>query len=144
MPFKKQKNVLIVEDDPDSRQTYAEILISEGYHVDEAEDGFQAIEKLNSAHRKFARPYDLCILDLRIGGIGGDRVAEIIKFEREMLTPILMITGMPISELRQYEGRLKQIQGIMLKPIDLTKFLATVEVMTLRELTKDVAKEKAA
>jgi CheY-like chemotaxis protein len=60
-----QGNILIVEDDRDIREGVRILLESEGYHVDEAENGTEGLKKLNIAT-------DLVILDIMMPGISKD------------------------------------------------------------------------
>lgn len=57
--------ILVVDDEPDVRETIAEVLRTEGYAVDEAQDGVEALRKAH-AHRPAA-----ILLDLNMPGMDG-------------------------------------------------------------------------
>ncbi len=57
--------ILVVDDDKNNRITLSIILKNEGYHVEEAENGKVAIEKITKNH------YDLVITDLKMEGVDG-------------------------------------------------------------------------
>lgn len=133
MPFKPIKKILVVEDDQELCNLYQAVLESEGYEVDCVNDGDAALRVL-SGYDEFSKPYDLCILDLMIPGTTGDEVSRIIKYERLMLTPVLVISGMAPDQLRKYEANLRQIQAFLPKPFNLDEFIAIVGAMTLNAL----------
>jgi DNA-binding response OmpR family regulator len=54
--------ILLVEDDRDLRSTMAAALASDGHAIDEAADGTAALDRLA------ARPYDVVLLDVGLGG----------------------------------------------------------------------------
>lgn len=62
--------VLVVDDDEGIRTTVAEILRSEGYEVDEAEDGDVALEKLSR------NDVGVLLLDIRMPRVDGIEVLE--------------------------------------------------------------------
>src|SRR4030043_6905 len=59
------KRILVADDEPVISHVCQKVLLGQGFSVDVAADGKKAIEKIN------ARPYNLCILDLRMPGING-------------------------------------------------------------------------
>jgi CheY-like chemotaxis protein len=67
------KRILVVDDEEGIRQLYQEELEEEGYKVELAERGEEALEKISKA-----RP-DAVILDLKMPGIGGLKVLERIR-----------------------------------------------------------------
>ena len=77
--------LLITDDDLHLRKlvrTYAEV---DGYACEEAENGFQALEKLQSGQ------FDLMILDIMMPGMDGfETMAELRKFSR---IPVILLTA---------------------------------------------------
>lgn len=57
--------ILLVDDDKHIRLLFKEELEEEGYLIDLASDGFEALEKLKD------RRFDLVVLDLRMPGMDG-------------------------------------------------------------------------
>jgi len=78
--------VLVVDDDPAVRKSIDRILSSKGYAVITAENGEEALRKLNE------EKYDLVYTDIRMPGMSGLEVAEEIKARRPW-TPVVIITG---------------------------------------------------
>ncbi|MBF0566651.1 MAG: response regulator [Nitrospirae bacterium] len=76
------KSILFMDDDPSIRDGIAAILKLEGYDVDLASDGNEAIE-LYTRRKQNAKPYDAVIMDLTIpGGMGGRiAISELLKID---------------------------------------------------------------
>ena len=83
-----QPIVLIVEDDRDGRRLFAEWLGAAGYHVEQAHNGLQALE------RAFDLVPDAILTDLNIPGIDGYELTRRLKSDpRTAGVPILAVTG---------------------------------------------------
>ena len=81
-------SVLLVEDDRDGRQMYAEWLSHAGFRVDEAHNGLQALE------RAFERIPDIVVTDLNIPGIDGFELTRRLKLDpRTSQVPVVAVTG---------------------------------------------------
>jgi CheY-like chemotaxis protein len=105
--------VLIVEDDPETRQLYADLLHRSGFATDQAHNGFQALDKA-LAH---PRP-DLILTDIAVPGIDGIELCRKLRAdERTRTIPVLAITG---YEDRQYpdRARVAGANGVLMKPCD--------------------------
>jgi CheY-like chemotaxis protein len=80
------KRILVVDDEEDIRLLYQEVLEEEGYEVELAGGGEEALEKL-----KQWKP-DLVTLDLKMPGIGGLEVLERIR-EQDKDIPVIICTA---------------------------------------------------
>lgn len=76
--------VLIVDDEKNMRKTLADILRGEGYHVDVAATGEEAIELCSKEN------YDVVLMDVRMPGIDGVEAFRRIRRHREGVRVILM------------------------------------------------------
>jgi len=76
--------ILIVDDEPRIRRVMRTTLASEGYEVDDAKTGEEALEKV----REF-RP-DLVLLDINMTGMGGMATCRTIRSDTNI--PIIMLT----------------------------------------------------
>lgn len=86
LPAGRGDRVLIVDDEEMSRRLLSEYLVSDGYVIDVAASGREALRKLQSAH------YDLLVTDRAMPHMNGDLVAiEARRIAPDM--PILMVTG---------------------------------------------------
>ena len=78
--------VLVVDDEPIARANLEYVLKKEGYEVDTAENGSQAIQKLTS------REYDLVLTDLKMDKMDGMELLEQTK-KISPCTEIVIFTG---------------------------------------------------
>ncbi len=78
--------LLVVDDDRTFRRSTAALLREDGYDVSEAADGSEAVEQIRE------RPFDLILLDLRMPGLDGIGLVEVLRTWGHD-TPILMISG---------------------------------------------------
>lgn len=82
--------ILVVDDEPLNRAVIADCLDDVAYHVDMAEDGEDAWEKLRSA----AAPFDLIILDRMMPRLDGMGLMDRLKTEpRYRDVPVIMQTA---------------------------------------------------
>lgn len=80
--------ILIVDDEPMVRETIATVLRDEGYDVDLADDGADALRKLD-AHRP-----DAVLLDLMMPGMNGRQFLTAIRNERGLTDlPVVVMTA---------------------------------------------------
>lgn len=71
--MKKQKNILIVEDEPDINNLIAYNLRKEGFNVQQAFDGSVADKRLREAY------FDIVILDIMLPGMDGFDLCHDLK-----------------------------------------------------------------
>jgi len=86
------KKVLVVDDEESIRELYRADLIDEGYEVELAADGRQALRGLDSF-----RP-DLVTLDIKLPDIDGIEVLRRIR-EKNATVPVVLLTA--FGEFRQ-------------------------------------------
>lgn len=80
--------ILVVDDESEFLELLTWVLNREGYGVEVAADGVEAISKANSTHPK------LIVLDLMLPELDGTAVCEILRQTPDTSsTPILMLTG---------------------------------------------------
>ncbi|MBI4348305.1 MAG: response regulator [Elusimicrobia bacterium] len=82
------KTILMVDDEADLLSTVQPMLEAEGYRVETAKDGEEALRRIA------ARRPDLLLLDLEMPGIGGRQVCELLRgADATRWLPILVLTG---------------------------------------------------
>jgi len=80
--------VLVVEDDPETRQFYADALALAGFRIDHAHNGFQALEKA------FAVRPSVVVADIAVPGIDGIELCRRLRADaRTSTVPVLAVTG---------------------------------------------------
>lgn len=119
--------ILVVDDDPDMRETLQMILESGGYTVVMAEDGEKCLAKLKEEHP------DLLILDLLMPRMDGFEVCKALKdprYAKHARMPIIILSSIQegVSQ-RRYEletGVLLDVDDYVEKPIESSVLLERV------------------
>lgn len=101
--------ILAVDDDEWVLKIVEKCLISEGYSVETALNGKEALDKFGSGD------FDLAILDLALPDMGGDEIALEIKKSKPNV-PVILLTG--FGDIMKDEGRLpKGVDLVLGKPV---------------------------
>jgi CheY-like chemotaxis protein len=101
--------VLVVDDDPAVRKSIDRVLSGKGYAVITAENGEEAVRKLNE------EKYDLVYTDIRMPGMSGLEVAEHVKAQQAW-TPVVIITGYG-SDAAEARARAAGVSAFVHKPL---------------------------
>src|SRR5438445_8570441 len=83
----KDKTVLVVDDDESIRAVLEHVLTNDGFKIQKAADGEQALEMAQS------HPPDLIILDLMLPRYGGFEILRQLQAGGHGKVPIVVITG---------------------------------------------------
>jgi CheY-like chemotaxis protein len=117
-------NVLIVEDDADTREMLAALLATEGFHTVAAEDGLEALHLLRTVRHRAPQVPCLVLLDLKMPRLSGN------EFRRAQLgdpivaaVPIAVMSGAVDAE--QHAATLGAV-ATLTKPIDFDVLLDVV------------------
>ena len=78
--------ILVVDDEPDLREILQCNLESAGYEVDTAESAEEALRILTPDH-------NLILLDVMLGGMSGFRLANKLRNDLKLQTPIIFLTA---------------------------------------------------
>lgn len=103
------RKVLVVDDDPVVGKSFNRVLSGKGYIVVTAEDGYDALNKLQS------EKYDAVFTDLRMPGMNGLEVAERIK-ARQPWIPVVIVTGYG-SRTSEERARAAGVAEFLHKPL---------------------------
>jgi len=114
----KRARILVVDDDESVRKVLSTILEEEGYAVDPAKNGKEAIKK---SKVKF---YNLALIDIRLPDMEGTKLLTKIKDTTPKMRKII-ITGYP-SLQNAIEAVNRGADAYMLKPFDMEKVLETI------------------
>lgn len=120
------KQILIIDDEADIRSMLKEYLEMEGYLVYTAEDGEEALSKMNGET-------DLILLDVNMPGMDGYEVCE--KIRNIVGCPILFLTART-EETDRVNGFKAGGDDYILKPFSMDELLARVEAHLRREERK--------
>jgi len=129
--------ILVVDDDESVRKVLKTILEEEGYAVDTAENGKEAIEKSNT---KF---YNLALIDIRLPDMQGIQLLTAVKETTPRMVKII-VTGYP-SLQNAIEAVNKGADAYILKPFNVKDTLDTIKQhLKKQEEAKRYSQEKVA
>lgn len=129
--------ILVVDDDASIRSTLSAILEEEGYVVDTAENGEEAIKKSNT------RFYNLVLIDIRLPDMEGTQLLTALKETTPPMVKII-VTGYP-SLRNSVEAVNKGADGYVFKPVDVEKLLRTIKAhLEKQQEAKKYSEQKVA
>lgn len=111
-------NILLVEDEEHLHEALKLNLEMEGYEVDSAFDGQEALKQIQSAH------YDLIILDIMLPSLDGFGITERLRLNNNQ-TPILILSAKNTSANRVHGLKLGA-DDYLTKPFNLEELLLRV------------------
>ena len=117
-------NILLVEDETRVADFIRRGLAAEGWSIDHATNGEDALEYAAS------NAYDIILLDLMLPGIQGQDVCRKLR-ARKSKTPILMLTALDSPEERT-EGLKIGADDYLPKPFDFDELIARMEALHRR------------
>ncbi len=120
--------ILVADDDPEIVNFLRKGLIFEGYSVETAYDGAEALDKIKSGEP------DLVILDIMMPGIDGLEVARRLRQAGDI--PILMLTAKGTINDR-VTGLDSGADDYLVKPFDFDELLARIRALLRRREPKE-------
>ncbi|MBI4161356.1 MAG: sigma-54-dependent Fis family transcriptional regulator [Acidobacteria bacterium] len=113
------RNILVVEDRPSLRRTLARILREEGFAVEEAGDGAEAIRRIDSGG------LDLVLTDLKLPGADGRAVLRAVR-DRDPHCPVILMTA--FGTIETAVGAMKEgAYEFLPKPVDPDHLLVLIQ-----------------
>ncbi len=133
---KTSGRILIIEDQPSSREHLAKILLSKGYQTAVAPDAQRGLKKLN------ATPFDLVLLDINLPGMDGFELCSKIK-ENPLLKniPIIFITGLK-DEQSIARGLEMGAEDYLTKPYSEPELIARVSTQIKLKKSLELCKQR--
>ncbi len=121
-------NILVVDDEPVARQSLTDILKLEGHLVNSAPNGQAAVEHVRT------HPVDLMIVDLRMPGMDGLEVVQVVN-QVSPETEVILLTAYGSTETAIQALRLR-IHDYLLKPASPAQIIASVKKGLARRTTR--------
>ncbi len=115
--------ILVVDDDPGIRETVLDILTFEGYPVQTATNGEEALEAIETLRARNPKCPCMLLLDMRMPVLDGWGVARELR-ERQIEVPIVVMTA---AQDAQMWAREIGADGCLPKPFELPDLLEVVE-----------------
>lgn len=113
--------VLVIDDDASIRQVIAYALADEGYQVDEASDGQEALDLVGRQHP------DIILLDMKMPGIDGWQFARLYRERYDHPVPIIMLTA--AQDVAQRGGEVNA-DSYVSKPFELEVLVERVSAIS--------------
>ena len=117
-------NILVADDDKNTRLLFDAVLTAEGYRVFTAADGEEALELLDRDH------IDLVVLDIMMPKMDGYEFTKTLRSANNEL-PILMVSAKQLPADRK-QGFLVGTDDYMTKPIDEEEMLLRIKALLRR------------
>jgi DNA-binding response OmpR family regulator len=121
----QKKKILLVDDDQTILVSLGFVLELEGFCVDLAENGVEAVEK-NNAHF-----YNLAILDWHLPDVKGTTLLIQLKESNPRMSTI-MLTGTPLKEVEILAIK-NGVDTFILKPIDTDSLLNKINELLKKQ-----------
>lgn len=115
----ERNRILLVDDDSDFRNLATLMLEAEGYVVEQASDGVEAIVILNT------KSFDLVMSDIEMPGLDGFTMLQALQ-SKNLVTPLVFLTANDSMEKEEKGYELGAVDYIR-KPIHKKTFLARVD-----------------
>lgn len=113
-----QKNVLVVDDDAETRTLLGSLLTRQGLTVDFAVDGGEALQLIQQ------RNYSVVLLDLLMPGTDGFELLERLNQPGVSPPVVLVVTGADREKIDRLDP--SRIHGVVRKPFDPLDLVALV------------------
>jgi EAL domain-containing protein (putative c-di-GMP-specific phosphodiesterase class I) len=115
----ERRRVLLVDDDPHVRYGYARLLRSIQCEVITAENGYEAVERLDQS------PCDVILSDVCMPGITGIEFLRAVR-NRDLDVPVILMTGAP-----GFETAVKAVEygafSYLVKPVGLAELIDVIQ-----------------
>ena len=123
---KKKFRLLLVDDEEDLREILTFNLAGEGYQVSTAANAEEALKMPREE-------YHLLILDVMMPGMSGFKLAEVIRRDKKLTTPIIFLTAKD-TENDLLTGFNIGADDYMAKPFSIKELQARVQAVLMRSL----------
>ncbi|MCF6311811.1 MAG: response regulator [Verrucomicrobiales bacterium] len=110
--------VLVVDDSATSREILKEMITSFGMDVDLAPSGEDALEQIEQASAD-GRPYELVVLDWKMGGMNGVQTAKAIRADDKIskIPTMIMVTAYGREQVAN-EAKGVELSNFLTKPVN--------------------------
>jgi two-component system response regulator MprA len=131
----RDMRILVVDDEPAVRDALKRALALDGYEVDLASDGSEALDRLASS----VDPPDAIVLDILMPHVDGLEVCRVLRGGGNR-TPVLMLTARDAVSDR-VEGLDAGADDYLVKPFALEELLARVRALLRRTVVREDEEE---
>lgn len=127
--------ILIVDDDPSIRGMVRSVLRREGFEVEAAASGSEAIAHLD------ARPFDAVVLDILLGDGSGLDILQTLAIQRPNVKCVVVTSAGSPATLEELDAA--NVEAALRKPFDIQDLVNAIAncVGTPRSATQDTEAE---
>jgi two-component system, OmpR family, KDP operon response regulator KdpE len=115
--------ILVVDDDPQIRRVMRTTLAGEGYEVEDARSGEEALEKLRAAR------HDLMLLDMNMPGMGGLETCRQVRTTSDMAVIMLTVRNTEQDKVQALDAG---ADDFITKPFGTPELLARIRAALRR------------
>ncbi len=128
--------MLVVDDNPTSREIFQEMLESFSFDVTLAASGEEGLEEIEKSIGD--RTYDLVVMDWKMPGIDGIEASRRIKHDPRLtrVPAIILVTAYGREEI-MWQAETAGLDGFLIKPVSPSVMFDTI----IQALAKDAPKE---
>ncbi|MGD0646304.1 MAG: response regulator [Candidatus Bathyarchaeia archaeon] len=112
-------NVLVIDDDEETRKLFSTVLTDAGYLVEAVENGKQAIKICKQG------PFDIALIDIELPDITGTELLKTLRQLQPKMVKII-ITGHPSIE-NAVKSVNEKADGYLLKPVNMAEMLEMIK-----------------
>ncbi|GEM_PF-185629 len=135
--MRDQASILVVDDQAPNRKLLADLLMVNGYAVETAASGREALEKIRSV-----KP-DLVLLDVVMPDLTGYQVCKTLRADADTgILPVVMVTALDATEER-IKGLEAGADDFLTKPINVPELLARVRSLLRIKTFHDTVQAQA-
>lgn len=113
--------IIVIEDDKDINELISYNLAKEGFSVQRAYDGIEAMEMLRECH------YPIVVLDIMLPGLDGFDICHKIKEDEDYKRSFLVIVSAKASSQDKLHANILGADYYLAKPFNLTTFVSIVK-----------------
>lgn len=117
-------NIMVVEDNANTRKLMEAVLLQNGYQPILAKDGLEALDILDKKH------VDLIILDIMMPNMDGYELTKVLR-EANFNLPILMVTAKEAPEDKK-RGFINGTDDYLVKPVDEEEMILRIAALLRR------------
>lgn len=117
-------NIMVVDDNHNTRKLMEAVLLQNGYQPVLAKDGLEALEIMDKKH------IDLIILDIMMPNMDGYELTKLLR-ETDCNLPILMVSAKEAPEDRK-KGFINGTDDYMVKPVDEEEMILRIAALLRR------------
>lgn len=117
-------NILIAEDDPNTRKLLSAVLKSNGYNVLTSVDGMDALDVLEHNH------VDLMVIDVMMPKMNGYELTQTLRDSGSQIPMLMLSAKQAVADIKQ--GFIVGIDDYLTKPFDIDELLLRIKALLRR------------